>query len=319
MKYRGGLHMLKALRMSTLAAVALLAGCSPTPNYLSCSNPQSTGTWPFDMKWCQLDQDNGWQLNPGYFGGPFQDPLTTTIKNQQPQGFAHDVSYTSGTWCGPFMVYSQTVIFTGSIYWGDHSNDDDYNMDLLTPWFAGASVQAQTKWGNIPLLHLEFDSDETIDHYDGNPWWKSFHDAVDNNSCVQDACNIVDGHKAIVIGRWVMDCEHNCNPEVHPVLGLAIQPQPTPSGSGVEEWHFFLRGRGDQGWCGSDDVEGIWADTVFRFPGRPGPAQASVFNVRVDDQRVTESLGWDGDDLLLTGHLPYTDDWIVGTVRITYQ
>jgi hypothetical protein len=278
------------------------------------------------MKWCDED-DNGWPLNPSYYGGPFQDPAPTSIKNSNPAGLAHDVTFTSGTWCGPFMVYNKTTAFTGTIYWSSHCADDDYNLDLLTPLLAGVSQQTESKLGGpggIPLLHLEFDSDETIDHYDGNPWWKSFHQAVDQGGSA--AANMVNNHKAIVIGRWVMDCAdgvftsfHGCRSEVHPVLGLAIQTKPIPTGAGTEEWQFFLRGRGDQGYCGDDNMAGIWDHTLFRFPGRPGYAEANVFDVWVHKDRVDCQPKWDGDDLLLDCHLPYTSDWIVGTVHINYK
>lgn len=316
--------MLKKNLVISLIGVMLLFDCKLPPSYLSCSNPKSTGTWPYDMMWCQEDPDNGWPLNPGYYGGPFQDPAQTNIKHEQTQGYAHDVYFTNGTWCGPFMVYNKTVMFTGTIYWSSHSSDDDYNMDLLTPLLSGVSQQVENKLGITPLLHLEFDSDETIDHYDGNPWWKAFHQAVDGGD--QAAHYMVDGLQAIVIGRWVMDCAfgtftsfHGCRAEVHPVLGLAIQTKATPKGPGVEEWQFFLRGRGNQGYCGDDDITGIWKDTVFRFPGRSGPAQVDPLDIWVNKSRVDFDLKWDGDDLLLICDLPYTSDWIVGTIRITYQ
>lgn len=310
--------MLARVLMVALAGLVMVA-CDLTTNYMTCSSPSSTGTWPYDMQWCDTDPDNGWPVNPGYYGGYNQDPAKTSITNRVSQNYAHNVTFNTGL-CGltnGFMVYDKTVMFTGSLFWASHASDDDYNMDLLTPMLAGTSLQVETWHGSLPLLHLEFDSDETIDHYDGNPWWKQFHNAVDSSGAA--AAALVDWSNAIVIGRWVMDCAHDCRAEVHPVLGLAVQTKPRPTGAGVEEWQFFLRARGNQGYCGDDNVGGIWSDTTFRFEGRPGSATATASDVWVHKSRVTYDLAWDGDDLLLTGHLPYTSDWIVGTVQITYH
>ena len=307
-------------------AVLFLSGCELDPNPY-CSNPKTTGQAPYDMKWCQEDPDNGFPINPGYYGGPFQDPATSPIGDKQFVS-AGQVSPGAVTWTRStlawllgiygFVTYNKTAMFTGTIYWASHSSgDDDYNMDLFTPLLAGVSKQTETKLGNIPLLHLEFDSDETIDHYDGNAWWRSFHQAVDDNEQIAHA--MVDGCKAIVIGRWAMDGVHGCRAEVHPVLGLAIQTKPTPAGAGTEQWQFFLRGRGNQGWWGSDNCTGIYNPTIFRFRGRQGIYSAHCFDVWVHKDRVDYDVQFDGNDVLLICKLPYTSDWIVGTLSMTYS
>lgn len=319
--------MHRLIILGTFCAAALLfAGCELEPNPW-CSNPKSTGQAPYDMKWCQEDPDNGFPLNPGYYGGPFQDPAADPIGSKQLVSAgqvspgATTLTRSNLAWLlgiYGFVTYNKTAMFTGTIYWASHSwADDDYNMDLLTPLLAGVSKQTESKLGNIPLLHLEYDSDETIDHYDGNSWWRSFHQAVDNNTQLAHA--MVDGCKAIVIGKWVMDGVHGCRAEVHPVLGLAIQTKPTPAGAGSEEWHFFLRGRGNQGWWGSDNVTGIYNPTIFRFRGRPGIHSAHCYDVWVHKDRVDYDLKFDGNDVLLICKLPYTSDWIVGTLSMTYS
>src|SRR5438477_2402697 len=58
------------------AGALVLSGCDENP--MDCTNPQSNGTWPFDIKWCHAD-DNGFPLNPFYYGGPFVDPQRSTL------------------------------------------------------------------------------------------------------------------------------------------------------------------------------------------------------------------------------------------------
>src|SRR5262249_27557430 len=69
--------------------------------------------------------------------------------------------------------------YEGLLFWEDHSTpgtDDDYNFRLMPAGQAGL-VQANLNHP-YPGLELEFDSDETIDHFH-TPWWTSFHKAVD--------------------------------------------------------------------------------------------------------------------------------------------
>ena len=152
--------------------------------------------------------------------------------------------------------------YNGTIYWVTHAGptfgDDDYNMRLVTPtlghadpagtsFFNGASFEE----GNLFAVLLEFDSDETIDHFDQSLFWNVFHQTVDNQGDTA-AGNIINGHDAVAIGLMGADEEHDGHVEIHPVHALAIRESapgsPVPSN---DLWAFFVRNWGDEGECSS--------------------------------------------------------------------
>src|SRR6266498_3515576 len=59
------------------------------------------------------------------------------------------------------------------------SQDDDYNFNLL-PLLSPINVAWTTATDSAAGLHLEFSSDDTIDHFH-TPWWSKFHAAVDDD------------------------------------------------------------------------------------------------------------------------------------------
>lgn len=157
--------------------------------------------------------------------------------------------------------------YKGTIFWVTHDGplfgDDDYNMRLLTPTFhtdpAGTTFFNEGAFndGNEVNIGLEFDSDETIDHFDQSFFWKNFHQAVDN--CVTpdcsndtDAGNFINGHDAVVVGLAGIDEVHNGYTEIHPVHALFIR-EGSPSGPDPahDYWAFFVRNWGDEGECSS--------------------------------------------------------------------
>jgi hypothetical protein len=136
---------------------------------------------------------------------------------------------------------------------------------------------------------------------------------------------VVNGKKAIVLGFWCFDCQHYCRSEVHPVLGMAIQAQaPAADGSGREIWHFFIRNKGNQGYCGEvvKLVSSI-PDWCFRFPGQSGrtPQKISGANGYCHEENentVSWSVYQSGDDVVVKIHIPDEDDWLVGSVIIDW-
>jgi hypothetical protein len=146
--------------------------------------------------------------------------------------------------------------YTGLISWGGHSrsitDDDDYSMDLQTPDLHGALA------GDGGHVHLEFNSDETIDNF-GSSWWSAFHHAVDNSDT--DPYLMIGGHPAIATGLMGIDWVHTPGAESHPVWALAIQ-------ASLGSWAFFVRNWGDEGYCSSDQqhtLDGLPGGGTYTF------------------------------------------------------
>lgn len=267
-------------------------------------NPPPDPTHPYDLVFDQFD-DTGialspvWQstLTPPLFttpdpsqcgnGNPWQPPCTTqnpTINNNTalcPVGALGG----HANW--------MPVTYEGRLTWESHSlesQDDDYNFNLL-PWIpAQTTIPWITSSDNaLTGLHLEFSSDETIDHFH-TPWWNSFHAAVDDDdsrsidnpfgeprremvSGTSKALAMVFGRYAIVSGLMGLDCAHSCGAEVHPVWAMAIHVQDDPND---DRWVFFARNWGNEGYCGSKlDILNTQSFT-FRLPWRPGATQVDI-------------------------------------------
>ena len=107
--------------------------------------------------------------------------------------------------------------FAGSKFSSDSSND--WCARPSHPPTCVVPPQGFVFGGAAGQLQLEFDSDETINHF-GTRWWNDFHNAVDNNP--NRAHAMVDGKLAVVTGLIGLDCEHSCSTEMHPVCALTI-------------------------------------------------------------------------------------------------
>ncbi len=175
--------------------------------------------------------------------------------------------------------------YEGRLYWDDHSGgltgDDDYNFLLVPPNAAGLTTGNGHVAGNgPPAFGVEFDSDETIDHFT-TPWWSSFHNAVDNDDA--QAHQMVDGKDAILISLLGLDCEHSCPAELHPVFGFALHVKDDPND---DTWAIFLRNWGDEGYC-SDNQHYVDLSTMaFRLPWRPGANAVTVLNKPDDSDHL---------------------------------
>jgi hypothetical protein len=157
----------------------------------------------------------------------------------------------------------EPATYTGALTWDTHSTpgtDDDYSLDLAT--LDGAGTTVNNAAGSI---HLEFDSDETIDAFnDDNSWWKGFHEAVhldDNSRMYHAASKYVNGDFAIVTGLIGLDTAHSPAAESHPVYIIAIQTSRQRAlRGGNDRWAFFVRNWGDEGYC---------SDQIHRIPSGP--------------------------------------------------
>jgi hypothetical protein len=162
--------------------------------------------------------------------------------------------------------------YEGKVYWDEYSGgaplDGDYNILLVTPVMDATFYQrCGITWENeqpitppyqsTKAIKLEFDSGETIDHWDDDPNWRMLHSMVDFSDDAARA--LIDGHDAVAIGTMGMDLGHldSIKSELHPVHALAIRLNTYPSldgGGCYDEWMFFARNWGDEGMCSTMQV-----------------------------------------------------------------
>jgi hypothetical protein len=145
--------------------------------------------------------------------------------------------------------------YDGELSWDGWSGpwtDDDYNFRLR---YLNNDVSGLTPPNLEPSggghSDLEFDSDETVDHWgedinDQTYFWPRFHAAVKQSDSA--ARSLIDGHYAIVTGLLGLDMSHSGSSELHPVYAMAIR---IDSGRNFEDWAMFVRNYGDEGWCSS--------------------------------------------------------------------
>ena len=189
--------------------------------------------------------------------------------------------------------------YEGTIFWNDKSSwiaDDDYNFRLVRSDDAGMTAENKIKTGpDRKSMKLEFDSDETIDHWK-TPWWDKFHDAVETGNFSNPNGMVVgaDGNAGafgIVSGVLGLDCPHTCASEIHPVWAMAIRVKSDPAD---ETWAVFVRRFGNEGFCSSEQhyLDDLVNDTfTFRIPWRPGATDVGVNPATVFESRLGQATG----------------------------
>jgi hypothetical protein len=234
--------------------------------------------------------------------------------------------------------------YSGTLTFESHSQpgtDDDYSFQLATPGRAGATSASPTG------IHIEFDSDETIDHFDDNPWWKQFHAAVDaadqaqalvafaqslgfsasKVAKLQEAADLaksvrdgmVNGHQAVVTGLLGLDTAHPPGLESHPVYALAVQTDRKAAVSGgTDTWAIFARNWGNEGFCSSHSHPLGQGPLSVRIPWQDG-ATGKRAGVVADPARSAQLTGYDlwGSNL---NHLGWTHSVLPGEgVLLTFD
>ncbi len=192
--------------------------------------------------------------------------------------------YTDDTFAGHVNWFPITV--EGSGFWGKRTvGDDDYTFTY------NADGQANPLSVNgRPGLHIEFDSDETVDHF-SNSEWNDFHNAVDNNQTLAEQLFTGDtrvGGYAILTGMFGLDGEHSLKAELHPLYAMAIRRSTFENSNGDEAWLMFVRNEGDEGYCSSQIWDLGLEDYTFRLPWRSGMKAVSV------NLNKTNFVGTDG-------------------------
>ena len=285
--------------------------------------------WYFnDLNGCALNPRWEHQLSPGGRPDPqllCADPRNNPGCTTQPtfinergacRYFSSTYWYVAGHW-----NWHIPVTYQGTIYWRDHSvphfwppitgwiSDDDYNFKLIPPGEVGLTV------GNDDGFIVEFDSDETIDNFD-HPWWTSFHNAVDNGNPDQ----MINGKTAIVTGVLGLDCEHGVFAELHPVWAMAIELLNDGYNS---LWAVFARNWGNEGGCGSGDMQFDTSSYTFSIPWPKGASGVSIdpgTKFRTNNpQKVTWSRAFHPNkEVLVTFNLPSPDEhaYVDGTILL---
>ncbi|MEO8969842.1 MAG: Ig-like domain-containing protein [Solirubrobacteraceae bacterium] len=139
--------------------------------------------------------------------------------------------------------------FQGTVNWREKAavgTDDDYDFDLKTATGGGATME-----NNAPdVIHLEFDSDQTVDRWAGtHQWWSLFKHYVHQGIGNED--KMVNGAQAVVTGNIGIDAAHSASVESHPVYAMAIHTNGAFDNvpAGAERWAIFARDWGNEGYC----------------------------------------------------------------------
>ena len=276
--------------------------------------PPPTTFRDFDVVATELDE-NGFPLNPkwGEQVNTGQSPDFKDLTDDYP------IWRNSGSICGTHYNF-MPITYQGQVGWEGHSNsvydDDDYYGMITRPDRAIYTTARD-------YIHWEFNSEETVDNWDGtSTWWNLFHhNAVDVGD--NEAHSHMDNDSSIIIGLLNIDGQHDNPCELHPVYAMFLQQQvvnfdnifPVAATNNNLVYHFFVRNFGDEGYCSSGQ-EYLFYDYVrIKIPGAAKMTAATVY--KPGDSKF-DQMGWSveylPDGALLTFHLnsPSDKSWFVG-------
>lgn len=150
---------------------------------------------------------------------------------------------------------------TGLGAWLNFADDWDYNLMLFPTDDSGAEMTngftlKNNSSGASQYMEIEFASEETADSF-VTPWWSHFRDVVrklDSKSIEHELYPANDETlpRAVVVGLFGLDCEHDCRSELHPVYAMAVEVSDDPSDN---TWAIFVRNWGTGGFCSSYNDE----------------------------------------------------------------
>ncbi|HEY2712798.1 MAG TPA: hypothetical protein VGI60_09815 [Chthoniobacterales bacterium] len=198
------------------------------------------------------------------------------------------------------------VEYEGIVTWGGHSNsfwdDDDYYMEVKRS-DRSLEVTGSDKNG----LHIEFDSEETVDNWDDTgTWWDDFH----HNYVDQDnAASRINGKFVIVVGLLGLDSQHSKPSELNPTYAMFVHVQDDPAN---DQWAFFVKNWGNEGYCGDNEeyLDTLRHNTLMiRIPHSGATNVTLAQNVYVygDDEDERNKQSWTyqpvSDGALLTFNL----------------
>jgi hypothetical protein len=162
--------------------------------------------------------------------------------------------------------------------------DDDYTFE-----FVANATTAPLSVNGEDGLHVEFDSEETINNFT-SPEWSELHQDVQNGSAgatqlFSSDTPIAGGDNlnvTIVTGMFGLDGEHSLKSELHPLYALATRRSNYENDPSDDGWLMFVRNQGDEGYCSSRIWYSGFDDYTFHLPWREGMASVSVDWAKTD-------------------------------------
>ena len=221
--------------------------------------------WPWQgggAKNCSIQITNtDYDVNAGYsFFNPIKVKECASCSLCQSfstnEGFGGHANWTAAT-------------YTGTVSWESKAApglDDEYSVNLATPNAAGSTAARPDG------VHVEFDSDETIDTLTNDfqlPFFLQFRSAVDSGD--SQAHDFLDGKEMIVTGLIGVDFAHTPGGESHPAWSAAIHGNEDPAD---DTWAFFVRNWGDEGYCSESQHYINYLDNIYMLR-IPWPAGAT--------------------------------------------
>lgn len=201
--------------------------------------------------------------------------------------------FASGSFAGHVNWFPVTVEgHAGPI---DHNADDDYSFTFNSDT-SGDPLSVNNRGG----LHVEFDTDETIDHFSSDEW-TLFHQTVDGRDsakgilaeCDSGRRSCSDSERAqlqaaidlpakyfaghtVLTGMFGMDGEHDLKAEIHPLFAIATRRDEYENTPDDDVWFMFVRNRGDEGFCSSQLWDSGFEDYTVRLPWLAGMTSVDV-------------------------------------------
>lgn len=275
-------------------------------------SPQPKPDKEFNLLWSSTDV-NGLPLNP--FWGPQPDrlpplhPECSAKPNHAdctdeetsldlPRGFRGVLCSFLDTEIHGHVNWKVTS-HTGFASWMHLAEDSDLNFHFEPDDLKSGLTGNNKKIGgdaSRPYIALEFDSFETLERLT-TTWWSEFRglvrewaDGRNGSQRIQAKLNPDDPGRpvrAVVIGLFGLDCEHECRSEVHPVYALALEVDSRPEHN---QWVMFARNWGDEGFCSSANHQLLAPDNMLRLmlPSR-GAGPPRIVNAESEYARTDGS------------------------------
>jgi hypothetical protein len=214
--------------------------------------------------------------------GSFWNPLCTVQNPSLDTGWGlTDLICSIGSTtpiAGHVNWYPSTVY--GPVYWSGQSTvDRDYNINIVPPNKNGLTSTS----GNT--IHSEADARETTNHFTV-PWWVSFRDASDSTKSL-----MINGKQAIIGALMGIDCEHDCQAELHPVWFIAIHIKDNPLD---DQWAIYMRNWGNEGFCSQYCHHMLFNSnrSTVSIPWRPGATGVSLGAATIFRSNNSGIYGW---------------------------
>lgn len=228
--------------------------------------PENQGEFPKDAPNTSLCNDFMLPGGAPPFNQSILDPVACTDQTD-----LNNID--SGNICGTHINWFP-VTMDGRAQWGNHElpfplGDDDYTYNFF-PDPPGNALSVNGR----DALHIEMDSDETIDNFQSEQEWQWLRNAVDSGDKSRIS-QLFDG-RTVVTGLFGLDGQHDWKPELHPLYAMATRRDNFENDPLDDVWLMFARNRGDEGYCSSHLWDAGFEDYTVRLPWREGMTWVDV-------------------------------------------